>query len=72
MRPLQTNYPARKLGEQIDYEALKRNGYRDQGIVVVSIHDARLSWDQRELVKQIGEKLYGCTSTLTPCRQRSR
>ncbi len=72
MRPLRTNYPAHKTGKQIDYEALKRNGYRDQGIVVVSIHDARLSWDQRELVKQIGEKLYGCTSTPMPCRQRSR
>lgn len=56
---LQTNYPTRKLGRPVDYEALKRAGYRDQGIVVVSVKDPRLTWPERELVKQLGERLYG-------------
>lgn len=58
---LATNYPTREIGREVDYEALKRNGYRDQGIVVVSVNDPRLTWDQREMVKQVGEKLYGST-----------
>lgn len=56
---LRSTYPTREIGKQIDYEALKRNGYRDQGIVVVRLDDPRLTWDQREMVKQVGEKLYG-------------
>lgn len=59
MTRLQTNYPARRLGNAVDYEALKRQGFKDQGIVVVSVNDPRLSWDQREMIKQVGEKLYG-------------
>lgn len=59
MTRLQTNYPTRKMGNHVDYETLKRQGFRDQGIVVVSVNDPRLSWDQREMIKQVGEKLYG-------------
>jgi hypothetical protein len=57
--PLRTNYPTREIGRQIDYEALKRHAFEDQGIVVVRLDDPRLTWDQREMVKQVGAKLYG-------------
>ncbi|RZN30511.1 hypothetical protein [Bradyrhizobium sp. Leo121] len=54
--PLRTNFHSPK---SFDREAIKRYGFHDQGIVVVSIHDPRLTWDQREILKAIGEKLFG-------------
>jgi hypothetical protein len=56
---MRTNYPTREIGNQIDYEAMKRNAFKDQGIVVIRLDDPRLTWDQREMVKQVGVKLYG-------------
>ena len=43
----------------IDTEAIKRDGWRDQGILVVHQDDTRLDWVQRETVRQIGDMLYG-------------
>jgi len=40
-------------------EDIKRDGWRDEGILVAAVSDARLDWTERELVKQIAEKLYG-------------
>ena len=45
--------------EQIDAEAIKRDGWNLQGILVVSRDDSRLDWVQRESVRQIGDMLYG-------------
>lgn len=42
-----------------DPEAIKREGWKEHGILVVSPADDRLTWPERELVKQLGEKLYG-------------
>ena len=38
---------------------MKHDGWREQKILVVSVDDERLSWPERELVRQLGEKLYG-------------
>lgn len=38
---------------------VKRDGWREQGVLVVKADDARLSWPEREAVRQIGSKLYG-------------
>ena len=43
----------------IDAEAVKRDGWNRQGILVVSRDDTRLDWVQRESVRQIGDMLYG-------------
>jgi len=43
-------------------EDVKREGWREQGLLVVSPADPRLSWPERELVRQLGEKLYGTRS----------
>ena len=40
-------------------EGVKRDGWRDHGLLAVSIHDHRLTWPERELVKLLGDKLYG-------------
>ena len=43
----------------IDAEAVKRDGWNRQGILVVSRDDQRLDWVQRESVRQIGDMIYG-------------
>ena len=43
----------------VDVEAEKRDGWRRHGILVVAEQDARLTWPERELVKQLGSRLYG-------------
>ena len=40
-------------------DAIKKRGWHDQRILVVSADDDRLDWMERELVRQIGERLYG-------------
>ena len=45
--------------ETTDLEAMKQRGWRDQHILVVNADDERLDWMERELVRQIGERLYG-------------
>lgn len=52
--PLASLQPSRP-----DTEQIKREGWQEQGILVVSVDDHRLDFFQREFVKQIGEKLYG-------------
>ena len=45
--------------ETTDLEAIKQTDWRDQHILVVSPEDDRLDWMERELLKRIGERLYG-------------
>lgn len=52
-------FPRGYGGERTPPEDIKREGWRDQGILVVSDADPRLSWPERELVRQLGTKLYG-------------
>jgi hypothetical protein len=40
-------------------ETVKRDGWREQGLLAVSVDDQRVSWPEREFIRQIGEKLYG-------------
>lgn len=56
---LATNYPTQSMGRAIDYEAVKRNAFRDQGIVVAKIDDHRLSEWERQFLRNIAGKLYG-------------
>ena len=55
--------PGSQLGRfqrrRIDVDDEKRDGWRRHGILVVSADDHRLTWPERELVKQLGAKLYG-------------
>ncbi|MCO5156691.1 MAG: hypothetical protein M9945_08035 [Aquamicrobium sp.] len=46
-------------GRRRDPEQVKREGWREQGVLAVSADDDRLTWPERELVRQLGEKLYG-------------
>jgi hypothetical protein len=40
-------------------DQIKREGWHQQGVLVVATDDERLSWPERELIRQLGEKLYG-------------
>ena len=46
-------------GERRSPDQVKREGWREQGVLAVSVEDGRLTWPEQELVKQLGEKLYG-------------
>jgi hypothetical protein len=58
MRELRS-YLGRHQVEKIDPETDKRTGWRRYGILVVTEQDPRLSWPERQLVRQLGTKLYG-------------
>lgn len=42
-----------------DIEEVKRDGWREQHILVVSEQDERLDFIEREILRRIGERLYG-------------
>ncbi len=46
----------------MDAEQIKRDGWQEQRILVVSLDDSRLDFVQREFVKKLGEMLYGDNS----------
>lgn len=53
---LRSNY---RSPSAFEAEAVKRHGWHDQGIVVAAVDDPRLPWQDRELLKAIGDRLYG-------------
>ena len=40
-------------------EEVRRDGWREQGILAVPVEDSRLTWTERELIQQLGNRLYG-------------
>ncbi len=49
----------RLQSERMDPETIKRTGWREEHILVVKATDERLDFIERELVRRIGERLYG-------------
>jgi len=56
-------------GERRSPDHVKREGWHEQGVLAVSVEDDRLTWPERELVKQLGEKLYGKRPSEKEARQ---
>ena len=52
-------FPKGYGGDRTPPEDLKRDGWHHQGILVIAEDDQRLTWPERELVRQLGAKLYG-------------
>jgi hypothetical protein len=52
-------YPRGFGGGRRSADQVKREGWQEQGLLAVSLDDDRLTWPERELVQQLGEKLYG-------------
>jgi hypothetical protein len=46
-------------GERRSPERVKRDGWHEQGLLAVAVDDERLTWPERELVSQLGDRLYG-------------
>lgn len=46
-------------GQRRGPDEVKRDGWHEQKLLAVSLDDHRLTWPERELVRQLGEKLYG-------------
>lgn len=46
-------------GPRRSAEQVKQDGWREQGVLVIAIDDQRLTWPERELIRQLGQKLYG-------------
>jgi hypothetical protein len=55
-------YPSplgRMQPEPVDLDAVKERGWRDDHILVVNASDERLDVLERQLIRRIGERLYG-------------
>jgi hypothetical protein len=52
----------------MDVEATKRQGWREQHILVISEDDKRLNFLERQLIRTIGEWLYGQSHQTPPKR----
>ena len=50
-------------GRRRNPDEVKRDGWREQRVLAVALDDHRLTWPERELVRQLGEKLYGPAAT---------
>lgn len=48
--------------EPMDVEATKRDGWQEQHILVISDNDSRLDFLEREIVRRIGNRLYGISA----------
>jgi len=46
-------------GQRRSPDEVKRQGWKEQGVLAVAVDDHRLTWPERELLRQLGEKLYG-------------
>ncbi len=47
------------VASPIDAEAEKRRGWRELGILVIGVDDARLTWPEQQLIEELGNRLYG-------------
>jgi hypothetical protein len=56
-------FPKGYGGERCSPDKGKRDGWHEQGVLVVAEDDPRLAWPERELVRQLGQKLYGKRET---------
>ena len=53
-------------GDRRAPDEVKREGWNEQGVLAVAVDDDRLTWPERELVRQLGEKLYGKRAEARP------
>ena len=49
----------RTVPTEMDAEAVKRQGWQDQRILVVRLDDPRLDFVLRQMVQTLGDTLYG-------------
>ncbi len=57
--PSRYRCPLGKYQHHSDLDAVKETGWREQHILVVSENDERLDFVEREIIRRIGNRLYG-------------
>jgi len=45
-------------GRRTDPEDIKRESWQSLGILVIDVADERLTWPERELIQQLGSRLF--------------
>ena len=50
-------------GDRLSPDDIKKQGWHVEGVLVIQINDERLTWPEREMVRQLGERLYGAKTT---------
>lgn len=53
-------------GERRSPDRVKQDGWQEQGVLAVAVDDERLTWPEQELVRQLGNKLYGKRAEARP------
>lgn len=53
-------------GQRRSPDRVKQDGWQEQGVLAVAVDDERLSWPEQELVRQLGDKLYGKRAEARP------
>lgn len=43
----------------VDISFMKRRAFHDTNILIVNMDDDKLGWDERQMLENIGVKLYG-------------
>ena len=64
MKSPQAHYPSplgRMQAQSMDIDAVKRSGWNEQHILVISESDKRLDPMERDLIRRLGNRLYGST-----------
>lgn len=51
--------PLNRDSKRADPDAIKREGWQAQKILVIAANDERLDFVEREFVRRLGERLYG-------------
>lgn len=47
------------LSKAVDIAFMKRQAFHDTRVLIVSLDDPKIGWDERQLLENIGTKLYG-------------
>jgi hypothetical protein len=47
------------LSNAVDYEAMVKNGWLDQGAFYIKIDDDCLNWVERQLIENVATRIYG-------------
>jgi len=45
--------------KQMDTEAVKNDAWHNDGFLVVHINDPKLNWMEQQIIRQIGDRLFG-------------
>lgn len=47
------------ISQTVDIAFMKKQAFHDQKILIVSLDDPKIGWDDRQMLTNIGNKLYG-------------